>query len=268
MCISSPVSRICATAVLFVATLAFSPTSSAALVHWGTTALTQSPGLPVIDDNYMGSSADAVASSALGSAEAHATLVGNGSINTNLNTAVLRGRADASADSPVVALALALEGYQYTGMAPTQISVDFQLTGTIDNAAGTGVNDLTGQASFFTEASLDPFNTLSPLTLFSCGCAFPFAQATTFLTNSGTATDSATAVLDLAPLETFYIFSVLQLRADDNGSAESLNSLAYSFSDQADLISIGTPAIIPVPAAVWLFASALFGLLFTRRRAV
>ena len=80
---------------------------------------------------------------------------------------------------------------------------------------------------------------------------------------------SGAVSFDVNPGDSFYVFANLATLAADGGTAVSMNSLTMSFVDESELVA-ASAAVVPLPAAIWLFGAGLIALIgaCSRRSAV
>lgn len=195
-----------------------------------------------------------------------ANVFASGSFGGSAFTPVLR----ASADSPLSAATqgtggvTAIQGYTFTGGESTDFSLFVELDGTTiepqpssDAVIGAELAVyILPNAPFVTDFGTLIFE-IVPL---SGGTVL--VQDQLFLTPGlGTTFASTTLDFTLNPGDEIYVFAGLNARAARGGSADATNTLTLTFDDASQLQA----AAIPVPAAIWLFASAL-GLVAGLRR--
>ena len=212
------------------------------------------------EDNVMGSEANSSISDIRGSASSSATIE---AVNSGLNSIVLRGQATGAANGIALTFAAGIDAYTYTGIDPITLVIDATLTGTISNPSGSGFNDISGFIALISPNQIDGFGTINLSGFFGEGI-FPIDS--TYLNLDATGSDSAFVSIDLNQGDSFYLYSTLSVGGAAGGSSSSMNSLRYTFSSTDGLIS-SSSAVVPVPAAVWLFGSALLGLAGVRRKA-
>ena len=219
-----------------------------------------------------------------GAAGAEAVIPGSG-----FGVPVLRARAESTdGDGWVAGSALAIQGYQFTGADSTPISLDVSLSGTVSPGAslvtGLEVNiwilNNTDLFSFPAESASvgdivagiwinsfqeclcldDPF--IATLTWEMQGAEGNGTGAINRSTTTTDPDDQLNFTLDNG--DEFYLFAALAAGADGVGaSALSWSTLTMEF-DTPDLAA----ASVPVPPAVWLLGSGLFGLIGLRGRAI
>ncbi len=205
-------------------------------------------------DNFHNLTADSSVSSSLGASEAHSQLTGT----SGISTPHLTGQAVGGANGIARATAWGLEGYTYTGSGSTSVDLNISLSGTLSNPSGSAFTKIASTVHIIDAAEWE-FNlseTTAPFGYFGEGL-FPIESSTLSLTDTGSITDTISLTLNSG--DSFYIWASLSVGAGKNGTAESLNSLSMSFSNNSGLVAASVGAV-PVPAAVWLFGSGLLGL--------
>ena len=266
------------TTFVFVSSVSLFSTANAALLNqWGTFTLTAGDtcvGDPCnsFTDTVIGPADFAPQSTTSditfqdathGSSEAHATLGGG----TGLNMPTLRAQAAANSGFGTIGVARGVDAYTYVGASSTRIDLIVTLTGTLTNP-----ND-----ARFTRILADIFvmDADAAEAMFSLGGNSVLQQSSLPTPNStstglfpGNPLGIAVSVIsfDLNPGDSFYLLANLATQAFDMGTAVSMSSLTMSFSDETNLVA-ASAAVVPVPAAVWLFCSGLIVLVgFVKRK--
>jgi len=186
---------------------------------------------------------------------------------------VLKARAGSvDANGWVSAMAMGIQGYQFTGVDGSTISLDSALTGTVTNP---GASDVTGLSVGVWLMMDDPAvvfpaaATLSDLLVQVASMpvvdSFSWENLTSGVVDRSTTTTDVNDRLQITLNngDEFYVLAALTAAADGTGSvADAFSTFQMGF-DTTDLVPA---AVVPVPAAVWLFGSGLLGLIGTSRR--
>ena len=185
---------------------------------------------------------------------------------------VLKAKAEsADANGWVSATAWGIQGYQFTGADNTTISLDSALTGTINNTSGSDVTGLSvgvwllaGDSGLMFPNAPGSFNELLLQTLL-----LPVIDSFSWENLSSGAVDRSTTTTDIMDQlditlnngDEFYLLAGLVAAADgDMAFANAFSTLEMNFNS-TELVPVG----VPVPAAIWLFGSALVGLFGIRK---
>lgn len=193
---------------------------------------------------------------------------GTATVASGLGIPILKAGAASPANTWLGGQALAIQAYEYTGPDPTLITLNWNLTGSILNPDGDPLTGLVVFAGFFTDAQLPTFPDVSiPLNAFTLlvdlALASPADNFNEYTTQNASVNESGTIDIQVANGDDFYL--IMGLMAGAGGSdalAESLSTLTAEFAGQPAL----SPAFtVPLPAAAWLFGSALLGLAGIRR---
>ncbi len=193
---------------------------------------------------------------------------GAATVASGLAVPILKAAAASTSKTWLAGQALAIQAYTYGGAGET-LSLNWNLTGSVNNPDNDGVTGLVVFAGFFKADSLLAFpNVSQPFTAFrlltALATSSPVDEFHKF-TATGAVTEAGTIDLTVVTGEEFYL--VMGLMAGAGGSdanAQSLSTLEGVFQGTPDL----TPALtaVPIPPAVWLLGSALVGLITRRRR--
>jgi hypothetical protein len=189
--------------------------------------------------------------------------------NSSVNVPVLRARAASNgSDGWVGALALGVQGYRYTGLAPAVINLDAALTGNVSNP---GASDVTGLGAGIWLLRDDPAITFPLGTPTSMGefllevagllpvvDSWVVDATSTGAVSRSTVVDGDPVSIALAPGDQFYLLAALSASATGAGAfADSFSTLTMSF-DSVALAAAGVA--VPLPAAVWLLLGGLAAL--------
>ncbi len=204
-------------------------------------------------DNESGATASSSISDGRGAAEAHASFLGT----SGIEMVHLRGQASSNTGGIAQASAWGLNTYTYTG-ADTNITLDIDLTGSLSNPADSAFTRIRADIYVIDPSNLDgmPFTNISG---FLGEGVFPIAETSVSIGGSGS--DTGSLNLNLTDGAEFSIWAILFVGAGNGESVQAMNSLDLTFSNNAGLVSA-----VPLPAAVWLFGSGLFGLIAVARR--
>ena len=193
---------------------------------------------------------------AFGSAEAHASL----SAAPGLSTPILRARSEANSDVGIIAVARGVEAYTYLGTTTRRLDLVTILEGTATNPNNSSLTRVLADVYVM---DADAAEAMYPLTgdgiLLQSGLATPF-QSSIGIGPGAFPFVSGAVSFDVSPGDSFYVFANLATLAFDGGTAVSMNSLTMSFVDDSDLVA-ASAAVVPVPAAVWLFGAGLVTLI-------
>lgn len=208
------------------------------------------------------------ASVAVGAAGQPGGVQASAAVSAGFAVPILKAGALGTANSWLGGQALVSQGYTYSGTGPETLSLDWQLDGTILNPDGDPVTGLVVFVGFFDATSLVFPDVSTPLGAFTLLTSLALASpADNFreFTASGAVQESGTVSIDVADGAQFYL--VMGLMAGAGGAGSSALSLSTLTAEFAGLPAI-TPSLtaVPVPAAAWLFVSALLPLVRCRRR--
>ena len=193
---------------------------------------------------------------------------GSATVSSGFGIPILKAGATGESNTWHGGQALAIQAYAYSGAGET-VSLNWDLTGNITNPDGDGVTGLVVLASFVAANALPAFpDVTQPLSAYTLLESLATPGPTTNLlefTADGAVHETGTIQIDVANGEQFYLVMGLMAGAGGSGAiAESLSTFDASF--------VGSPALspafaaVPLPAAVWMFGSALFGIISARRR--
>lgn len=163
--------------------------------------------------------------------------------------------------------AFGVQGYSFSGADGTSITLNIDLTGDIgDNPTGYVSNTLKASIAVIKTSALDWLPEFGTLVFEVAPQGSSQGEEFLFLSSPGlnlSTTGSLTFTVDDG--DDFYVVAELQANAQ-NGFASSTNTLNMSFDNDTGLTAVEQTTVIPVPAAVWLFASGLIGLIGIARR--
>jgi hypothetical protein len=190
-----------------------------------------------------------------------------------LSVPILKAKAaSVDANGWVSALALGIQGYQFTGSDNTTISLDSALTGSVNNTSGSDVTGLSvgvwlmmDDPTFMFPEPATLSDLLLQIALSPVVDSFSWENLDTGAVNrSTTTTDTADQLeITLNNGDEFYLLAALTAAADGTAAvADAFSTFEMAFSTT----QLVPAAVVPVPAAAWLFASGLLGLIGVARR--
>ncbi|MDH5396415.1 MAG: VPLPA-CTERM sorting domain-containing protein [Gammaproteobacteria bacterium] len=183
----------------------------------------------------------------------------------------LRVQTTANTGSGAWASAFGVQAYTYTGLDSSIFTLDYNLHGSVgSNLTGAiGSSYLRGDIAILvgSEAHLDWYPDISTL-YYEVGYGFDQAGMDSLFINNGVDVNTSGSLsFGLNPGDIFYVIAALGAKSLD-GYADSWNTFSMNFLDDTDLVAATAPAVsaVPVPAAAWLFGSALLGFIGVNRR--
>ena len=205
---------------------------------------------------------------------------GTATVSSGLGLPILKAGGASLANSWIGGQAVAIQAYEYTGPGEI-ISLDWTLTGSINNPDADPNTGLVVFAGLFTAAELSVFLVIDetdPTTTFSTAFLLSslalispldnFQEFNTTIGGGGpdpTIIGTGTVSLDVVTGEEFYLAMGLMAGAGGvNATSQSLSTLVGAF-DQPYAVEPAFAAV-PVPGAVWLLGSAVIGLVGVHRR--
>ena len=208
-------------------------------------------------DNYQNEPAFSDVSDARGNATAYSFF----SDSNGLAAIHLKGQANGTTGI-AEATATGLNSYTYSGSSSTIKTLNIALSGTITDPNNNAFTELTASVYIFDSQFL------LPETVFLSGYLgeglFPSAEA--HLSIGGSDPANTSIDIDIDPNETFTIWAILNTNAGPGASVQAMNSLELSFSDNSGLSSAAPVSAVPVPAAAWLFMTAILTVFTAPRR--
>jgi hypothetical protein len=256
----------------------FVSAADAALIHWGAqagTSVADCPGFctsfnfgPTLGGENVANSGISSVSEFRGDARASASLTGG------LSTPLLRAESAADPNTNgAFATAFGIQGYTYNGAGET-LTLDIALDGLV------------------TDPEMDPSDTRvyldvvlyapDPFGFFLDRGTLDFevgaitlsqpddteASVSLQLDHLNTTNDSGQISIEVATGDEFYIWAFLRAESQSGlaaTSADAFNTGSMSFVGKPDLAAAST-AVVPLPAAVWLFGFGMLGLIGIARR--
>ena len=191
-------------------------------------------------------------------ARASAELSGNSYLPTlRVETIADQGRGG-------FATAFGAQGYTYTGADSFIFNLDYNLHGSVGTNF-TGSNGLRADIAILMGNNLEwttDFGTL----IYESGLN-PIHTNTLFINNGLDQNRSSSLNFELNPGDMFYVVASIGARSVD-GFVDGWNTFSMNFLDNTGLVAETAPAVsaVPVPAAAWLFGSALLGFVGVARR--
>lgn len=258
--------------------LGFVSSADAALVHWGAQAGTSVADCPSFCTNFnfgptlggenTANTGISSVSESRGSARASASLTGG------FNTPVLKAESFANTSfKGAFASAFGVQGYTYSGAGET-LFLDVNLNGLVTDPENDPFDTRVYMEIVLYET--EPFGFYSDRgTLdFEVG-ANPLSQpdnteASVFLQldHTNPASDMGQISIDVASGDEFYVWAYLRAESKSGSaatSADAFNTGTMNFLGNPDLVAAST-AVVPIPAAFWLFGSGLLGMIGISRR--
>jgi hypothetical protein len=190
-----------------------------------------------------------------------------------LSIPILKAKAaSVDADGWVSAMAMGIQGYQFTGSDNTTISLDSGLTGSVINTSGSDVTGLSVGVWLIMDDPAVVFPTVTTMSdlllqiaLMPVVDSFSWEDLSTGVVDRSTTTTDTLDQLQLTLNngDEFYVLAALTAAADGMSAvADSFSTFEMGFNT-TELV----PAtVVPVPAAAWLFCSGLIGLIGISRR--
>lgn len=219
------------------------------------------------DGGDIQSHSDTGTTSATSSETTYANAQASASLSGSSYLPTLKAQAIADADKGAFATAYGVQQYTYTGSTASIFDLDYNLHGSV----GTGpfseqlsatVGVLLGDSPFAWDFDVDlatnVYEIATPLDLVDIDYLF--------IGDGNDVNIPGTISFILNPGDIFYVFAQLTAKAV-NGTADGWNTFSMSFVDDTGLAASATPDVsaVPVPAAAWLFGSALLGFVGLRR---
>lgn len=219
----------------------------------------------ILSHSDSGTTSSTSSETSYATADASATLSNSSSYLPELNV-----NATAGAGSGAFATAYGVQQYTFTGPSGSIFDLDYNLHGSVGSdlfgqqlSATVGI--LLGDSPFAWDFDVDLATNVYEI-------AYPLELVdidTLFISGGNDVNVPGTMSFELNSGDTFYIFAALSAKAV-NGYADASNTFTMSFLDDTGLVATTTgPDInpVPVPAAAWLFGSALLGFAgFSKRR--
>jgi hypothetical protein len=182
--------------------------------------------------------------------------------------------ASVDANGWVSAMAMGIQGYQFTGADGTTISLDSALTGSVTNNSGSDVTGLSvgvwlimDDPSVIFPAATTMSDLLTQVLFMPVVDSFSWENLSTGLVDRSTTTSDLNDQLQITLNngDEFYVLAALTAAADGTGSiADAFSTFGMNFNTTQLVPAAVVP--VPVPAAVWLFGSGLLGLIGISRR--
>ena len=177
---------------------------------------------------------------------------------------ILRVEASADVGRGGEASAMGVQGFTYSGAASTTLTLNMNLHGSVGvgdsnfyqrNVLEAGVAVFVGsQINFYGGFGTMVYENILPPT-----------DVTQMFISSGTNQNVFDSIsFDIDPGQDFFVLGYMNA-SSKNGYADAWNTLTMSFEDDTGLTAVETSAV-PVPAAAWLFASGLLGMVGVARR--
>ena len=189
-----------------------------------------------------------------GHAKAYASLAGSSYLPT------LKIETSANVGKGGSATAFAAQGFTYTGADSSTITLDINLHGSVgsEQNGSYSSNSLRGDVAVFIGSGLEWYPSFATL-VYEIAYGAPVTEAglESLFISSGNDVNTGTSIsFDLNAGDTFYVISSMGA-SSKNGFVDGWNTMTMSFDDDSQLQAVSQ---VPVPAAAWLFGSALLGL--------
>ena len=191
-------------------------------------------------------------------ARASAELTGN----TYLPT--LRVETIAGQGTGAFATAMGVQGYTYTGADAFMFDLDLNLHGSVGGS--TYSNQLRADVGILIGSGFDWISD-DFATLYYENQSTTAGSKSLFISNGLDVNKSSTLSFMLNQGDTFYILASIGARSVD-GFVDGWNTLSLDFKNDQGLVAASAPQIsaVPVPAAAWLFGTALLGFVGVGKR--
>ena len=273
--------------IIAIAWLWVGQAQAVTLTQWGTSASASSADCSVLECSKSGFFLNPIiagpSNGGLNQSSAqlldHVNPDGRGTVSASttlqggLSVPLLKAKATAVDNNGwVSAMAMGIQGYQFTGSDGTTISLDSALTGSVMKTSDSDVTGLSVGVWLMMDdpAFVFPAATMSDLLL---QIAFmPVVDSLSWENlSTGSVNRSITTTDPLDQLEItlnngdeFYMLAALTAAADGTSAfADAFSTLEMEF-DTTELVPAG---VVPIPTAVWLFGSGLVGLIgFARKK--
>lgn len=189
-----------------------------------------------------------------------------------LSIPVLKAKAESvDANGWVSAMAIGIQGYQFTGSDGTTISLDSALTGSVTNTSGSDVTGLSvgvwlirDDPAFTFPSATTLSDLLLQIALMPIEDSFSWEALGTGVVNRSTTTTDPLDQLQITLNngDEFYVLAALTAAADGTGAvADAFSTFQMGFNTT----QLAPAAVVPVLPAAWLFGSGLLGLIVVAR---
>ncbi len=194
---------------------------------------------------------------------------GSASLSGTAGAPVLKAYAQAPSGASSRGYAQGLQMYQYTGDSTMTLEANasFHSVMSGEGAGLYGAAALIAVDEYTDTYSLeDGFNYAYMDDILLEGFSGTFdLDSDSIFDVSGDQYLDMTLSLVLEPMDTFYLWGEMTAFALSGSSSDAMATGLFSFNT-TDVIVLGNISAVPVPAAIWLFSSALFGLFGLRRK--
>lgn len=174
--------------------------------------------------------------------------------------------ASVDANGWVSAMAMGIQGYRFTGADGITITLDSALTGNVTNNSGSDVTGLSvgvwlmmDDPSVVFPVATTMSDLLAQILFMPVVDSFSWENLSTGVVNRSTTTTDLNDQLQITLNngDEFYVLAALTAATDGTGSiADAFSTFGMSFNTT----QLVPAAVVPVPAAAWLFGSGLLGL--------
>lgn len=194
---------------------------------------------------------------------------GSASLSGTTGAPVLKAYAQAPSGASSRGYAQGIQMYQYTGSSTITLEANASFhsvmsgegAGLYGAAALVAVDEYTD--TFFLEEGFN-YAYFDDVLLEGFSGLFDLSQDSIFDV-SGDQYLNMTLSLVVNPMDTFYLWGEMTAFALSGSSSDAMATGLFSFNT-SDIIALGNISAVPVPAAIWLFSSALLGMFGLRRK--
>ena len=202
----------------------------------------------------------------ISSQNTYATARSSANLTGNTYLPILQVETRADFGKGATATATGVQGYTYTGVDSFMFDLDFNLHGSVVTNGYAGTNELKAQVAILTGSQFDLY---SPnfSDLYYENSATPLAKKSLTIADGIDVNSSDSLSFVLNNGDTFFILASISARSVD-GFVDACNTLSLDYQNDQGLVAASAPQIsaVPVPAAAWLFGTALLGFVGVGKR--